>query len=187
MSENFTHPYILITSYNKKFSKITMNKSMVEEDDYDTWRDFLDDVLEYSKEHRCWVLNNSELEDFIYMVKNANKKKERRSHSSDNDESYSEESSESSSSSDSSSSEDSDIDEETIQKALARRLKSESKQLEIDSHNVSDSEMEDVISTVRRLRHLYRIIDKLTLRVEELEAAILPTSKSQHVNESKEQ
>lgn len=178
MSEHFTHPYILINAYNKKFSKITLNKDTDNEDEYDVWRDFLDDVLEYSKEHRCWVLNNTELDDFIYMVKNANKKNRfgsrRRDDSRSREESQSEssETSESSESSSSSSEDSEDIDDETIQKALARRLMSDSKQLEIESSHISDSEMEDVISSVRRLRYIYRVIDKLSKRVEELEVAL---------------
>ena len=56
-----------------------------------------------------------------------------------------------------------------IQKTLARRLKSESKQLEIEEHHVSDSEYEDVVSITRRLRYLYKHIKNLEHRIHKLE------------------
>lgn len=65
------------------------------------------------------------------------------------------------SSDDETSSESSSTDDEMIQKVLARRLKSESTQDEIQDENISDSENEDVLSLCRRIRHLYREINDL--------------------------
>lgn len=52
-------------------------------------------------------------------------------------------------------------DEETIQQVLKRRLKSESKHEIIEETNISDSEDEDVISTSRRLRNIYKQLQHL--------------------------
>lgn len=140
--EKFEHKFISIEPLNKKLLKVD-----IKEDDKH-WEDFLDKSLDYSKENKCWVLAQSELKDFIELIKNVEE-------SSDSEES--------SSSSDSS-------DDEVIKKTLTRRLKSESKQHEIDESHVSDSELEDTLSTVRRIRALYKRIKALEKRIEFLES-----------------
>jgi len=140
MDEKFVHKYITIEPLNKKFLKVDLTKEASS-----TWESFLDESLEYSKEHKCWVLINTEFKDFIELIKNVENKEE-----------------DSESDSDSS-------DDEMIQKTLSRRLKSESKELEIDENHVSDSELEDVLSVTRRIRGLYKRIRGLEKRIEKLE------------------
>lgn len=60
-------------------------------------------------------------------------------------------------------------DDELIRETLARRFKSQSSGKVIEENNVEDSEDEDVVSLSRRIRFLYRVIDKLKGRIEELE------------------
>ena len=57
--EKFVHKYVSIEPLNKKFLKVTLKE------DEKHWEEFLDESLEYSKEHRCWVLIHSEIKDFI--------------------------------------------------------------------------------------------------------------------------
>jgi hypothetical protein len=139
--ENFEHKFISIEPLNKKLLKVD-----IKEDDKH-WEDFLDKSLDYSKENKCWVLAQSELKDFIELIKNVEE-------SSESEESSSDDSS----------------DDEIIKKTLSRRLKSESKQHEIDESHVSDSELEDTLSTVRRIRALYKRIRGLEKRIEFLES-----------------
>ena len=139
--ENFEHKIISIQPLNKKLLKVD-----IKEDDKH-WEDFLDKSLDYSKENKCWVLAQSELKDFIELIKNVEE-------SSESEESSSDDSS----------------DDEIIKKTLSRRLKSESKQHEIDESHVSDSELEDTLSTVRRIRALYKRIRGLEKRIEILES-----------------
>lgn len=134
---SFTHDFISVKTLNKKFLMVDLKK----EDKY--WEDFLDESLEYSKEHKCWVLVHEELKDFIELIKNVEDDKD--------------------------SSESDSTDDELIQKTLTRRLTSESKQLVIEETHVSDSEMEDVLSSIRRIRGLYKMIKGLEKRIEFLE------------------
>jgi hypothetical protein len=154
----FSHEFISISNLNKKFYKIQLKKHDSSSDrisrDMDEWASFLEDALEYSKEHSCWIVNKKEIHDFIELVKNVEEKIYDEKDSSEED--YSE-------------SESSDTDDELVQKTLARRLKSQSKQDEIDEDYVSDSELEDVTSVCKRFRYLYSVIRKLTKRVEDLE------------------
>ncbi len=139
--KNFEHKIISIEPLNKKLLKVD-----IKEDDKD-WEDFLDKSLDYSKENKCWVLAQTELKDFLELIKNVE-----------------EESQESDESSDDSS------DDEIIKKTLTRRLKSESKQHEIEESHVSDSELEDTLSAIRRIRGLYKRIKSLEKRIEFLES-----------------
>ena len=135
----FTHEFISVKTLNKKFLMVELKK----DDKY--WEEFLDESLEYSKEHKCWVLIHEELKDFIDLVKNVEDDKDRSDSESDS------------------------TDDELIQKTLTRRLTSESKQLVIEDTHVSDSEMEDVLSSIRRIRGLYKMIRGLEKRIEFLE------------------
>jgi hypothetical protein len=145
-SVKFSHPYLSISSLNKKFYGVYLK----EEDR--KWEKFLNATLEYSKEHKCWVLNVKSFKDFTKLLKNV------------------EESSESESS----------TDDELIQKTLSRRLTSQqSSQNSIDDNSVSDSEMEDVVSLTRRIRYLLKFISvqrttnqRLEDRVSKLEEMI---------------
>jgi hypothetical protein len=136
----FNHEFISVKTLNKKFLMVELKK-----DDKKYWEEFLDESLEYSKEHKCWVLVHEELKDFIELVKNVEDDKDRSDSESDS------------------------TDDELIQKTLTRRLTSESKQLVIEDTHVSDSEMEDVLSSIRRIRGLYKMIRGLEKRIEYLE------------------
>jgi len=135
--EKFVHKYVSIEPLNKKFLKVTLKE------DEKHWEEFLDESLEYSKEHRCWVLIHSEIKDFIELINNV----EEESGSSESD----------------------STDDELIKKTLTRRLTSESKQLVIDKDAVEDSQDEDVLSVTRRIRGLYRRIRELEKRCDTLE------------------
>ena len=135
--EKFVHKYVSIEPLNKKFLKVTLK-----EDDKH-WEEFLDESLEYSKEHKCWVLIHNEIKDFVELINNVDEE--------------------------SGSSESESTDDELIKKTLTRRLTSESKQLVIDKDSVEDSQDEDVLSVTRRIRGLYRRIRELEKRCEALE------------------
>jgi flagellar biosynthesis component FlhA len=137
--EKFEHEFISIEPLSKKHLKVDIITQSR------TWEDFLDKSLDYSKDHKCWVLAQNELKDFIELLKNVEEE-------SEEDES-----------------DESSTDDEEIKKALTRRLKSESKQVEIEESHVSDSELEDTLSVVRRIRGLYKRIRGLEKRIEFLE------------------
>ena len=137
--EKFEHDFISIEPLNKKYLKVDLAK------DSKSWEDFLDKSLDYSKDHKCWVLVHGELKEFIELLKNVEDE-------SDSDDST-----------------DDSTDDEEVKKALTRRLKSESKHTEIEETHVSDSELEDTLSIVRRIRGLYKRIRGLEKRIEYLE------------------
>lgn len=64
---------------------------------------------------------------------------------------------------------DSDTDDELIQSVLARRLMSESSRKCIEEEDVENSDLEDVVTSMRRFRHIYSEIKKLRSKVEDLE------------------
>lgn len=64
---------------------------------------------------------------------------------------------------------DSDTDDELIQSVLARRLMSESSHKSIDEEDVENSDLEDVVTSMRRFRHIYSEIKKLRSKVADLE------------------
>ena len=135
--EKFVHECVSIEPLNKKFLKVTLKS----EDKH--WEEFLDESLEYSKEHKCWVLVHNELKDFIELINNADDESD--------------------------SSESDSTDDELIKKTLTRRLTSESKQIVIDKETIEDSLDEDVLSVTRRLRGLYKRIRELEKRCDALE------------------
>jgi hypothetical protein len=140
---DFKHPSIIIEPLNKKLYSITIRS-----DASDKWMSFLDDALEYDSDNRCWIVNTDEINSFVELIENVSE-----------DVSGSEYSSEEES-----------TDDELVQKTLERRLKSSSKQYEIEDDHVSDSELEDVIAISRRLRFLYKTISNLSKRVDKLES-----------------
>lgn len=162
-------------SYIKKRQKEIINNDL-ELEDYDEkhvfvkltnsnnkdfWDDNLYDVNAIWKK-KGWIVNKNNL-DKLKLIMNM-------SYDSD-DMSTSEHSSERKHN-DYSDDESSSTDDELIQKALTRRLMSESTQKEIDADRVDDSELEDVVSVCRRFRFLYREIKMLKQRIAELEKRI---------------
>ena len=67
---------------------------------------------------------------------------------------------------------DSDSDDELLQKALARRILSESTHREVDLEEVDNSDMEDVVSVSRRLRHIYKMLEKQNKLIDQQSRAI---------------
>jgi hypothetical protein len=68
--------------------------------------------------------------------------------------------------------EDSDTDDELIQKVLSRRLMSESSHKSITEEDVENSDYEDVVSSMRRFRHIYTELKTLRNRVSDLEQQV---------------
>jgi hypothetical protein len=64
---------------------------------------------------------------------------------------------------------ESDSDDELIQATLARRLMSESSQKSIEEEEILNSDLEDVVSSMRRMRHMYTVIKSLRVRIKNLE------------------
>lgn len=64
---------------------------------------------------------------------------------------------------------DSDTDDELIQSVLARRLMSESSRKCIEEEDVENSDLEDVVTSMRRFRHIYSELKKLRSKVADLE------------------
>lgn len=129
-------------------------------DTKDYWEDNLNDVNAIWK-RKGWIVNKNKL-DKLKLIMNMN-------YESDDD-MIDEKSSERSGGSEDE--ESSSTDDELVQKALARRLMSESTQKEIDEDKIDDSEMEDIVSACRRFRFLYREIRMLKQRIAELEKRI---------------
>lgn len=66
----------------------------------------------------------------------------------------------------------SDTDDELIQSVLSKRLMSESSQKSIPDEQVENSDLEDVVSSMRRFRHIYAELKQLRNRVSELEKEV---------------
>jgi hypothetical protein len=64
---------------------------------------------------------------------------------------------------------DDSSEDELIQQTLTRKLKYESSQKVIEEEDIENSDLEDVISMCRRVRHLLRANKQLSDRVRELE------------------
>ena len=160
-SLSFTHSLIVVDFFDKKYYKVHLKEPN------ETWTKRLDDILDAIKEDRAkhlppnkyYYLRRSEYDDFVELVK----KYDRRDA---NEESESEEET------DHTTTEESSTDEELIQKTLARRLNSESKQYEDDKDHVSESDMEDVVSLCRRFRSVYKLLTNMATRIARLEDTI---------------
>lgn len=78
---------------------------------------------------------------------------------------------------------DSDSDDELIQQTLARRLMSESSQKEIAEEAIENSDLEDVVSSCRRMRHIYSVLKDLNKRVKFLEEIVskIPPAESDNL------
>jgi hypothetical protein len=112
-------------------------------------RTLLNEILEYEKitNDRIWLLHTKDLKTFLESINDLEKDYYYRL----NNPSSSEDDSDS----------DSTTDDELIQKALARRMKSEPSNIVIDNDNISDSEMEDVLSLSRRFRYILNRLDNI--------------------------
>ena len=111
-------------------------------------RTLLNEILEYEKivNDRVWLLHIKDLKTFLESINDVEKEYyDKLNNSTSEDESDS----------------DSTTDDELIQKALARRMKSEPSNIVIDNDNISDSEMEDVLSLSRRFRYILNRLDNI--------------------------
>lgn len=181
----FVHPTFEIIEYNKIYDMIVLIKHDDNITLFNRWYKILEELFSKYKQGDNYLLKTEDLEDFIEFVENLNKKhkkKDKRSYETNDKKhnEYSDESSENSKQSkysdedeeEYSSKSDESTDDELIQKTLSRRLKSASSQQIIEEENISDSEMEDVISVCRRLRFLLKNINEIKNKVTELEKKI---------------
>jgi hypothetical protein len=115
---------------------------------------FINENLDYERRgnHRYHLLAKSDLNHFLTEIENI-------------EQGIKEDESEESGESD----EEEDTDDELIQEALDRRLKSESTNSTIEEDHVSDSDMEDVISITRRLRHILKKQTEMERRISSIE------------------
>ena len=118
-----------------------------------TIRTLLNEILEYEKivNDRLWLLHNKDLKTFLESINDIEKEYyDKLNNSTSEDDSDS----------------DSTTDDELIQKALARRMKSEPSNIIIDNDNISDSEMEDVLSLSRRFRYILNRLDNIEKKLK---------------------
>ena len=119
---------------------------------------FINENLDYERRgnHRYHLLAKSDLNHFLTEIENIEqgiKEEEDEEESGESDE-------------------EEDTDDELIQEALDRRLKSESTNSAIEEDHVSDSDMEDVISITRRLRHILKKQTEMERRISSIEKKI---------------
>lgn len=160
-SINFKHSFIVIDYFDKKYYKVHVNESN------ENWTKRLNDILEVIKPDRVknlppnkyYYLRRSEFDDFVELIDKYDRQ-------DTNQESESE------SETEHSTTEESSTDDELIQKTLARRLNSESKQYEDDKDHVSESDLEDVVSLCRRFRSVYKLLTNMATRIARLEDKI---------------
>jgi hypothetical protein len=185
----FVHSVFEILEYNKKYYAISLTKDDENTSLFNRWHKILEELFSKYKQGDNYLLKIEDIDDFIEFVQNLDKKykrkdnkdnrsyEQRHKHYSSDSESESrndkyrsnnDSESEGNDQSENSNSEDS-TDDELIQKTLSRRLKSTSNQQDIDNENISDSEMEDVISICRRMRYLLKNINEIKNKVLELE------------------
>jgi hypothetical protein len=182
----FVHPAFEIIEYNKIYDIIVLTKNDDNITLFNRWYKILEELFSNNKQGYNYLLKTEDLEDFIEFVQNLNKKhkkKDKRSYESNNKKHNNDLSSDSDEKSDRSkysdeeeeeysSKSDESTDDELIQKTLSRRLKSASNQQIIEEENISDSEMEDVISICRRLRYLLKNINEIKNKLIEIEKKI---------------
>lgn len=139
-----------------------------------TLNNFLEDNVHYDKKKNVYQVKHKDFVSFLGDITSLHTRytsmKEKRKSKKTSSESKSRSASESESNSASESDSDS-TDDELIQQTLTRKLKYESKQSVIPDEVVSDSEMEDVISLCRRMRHLYLEVKALKQRISQLETS----------------
>lgn len=139
-----SHTYLTFKEYaeDDKFYEIYLNDIADKDLEHDI-RCMMNASLDSEKrdKHRCWLLSKKDVNNFFEAIEEL-EKEDRKEEESD-------------------SSSDSSTDDELIQKALARRMKSESSSTVIEEYNISDSEMEDVLSLSRRLRYVLKRLDYL--------------------------
>lgn len=176
---------ITVVPYSKKNVFLRLN-NIEEKPRWDKLMNKIGSSWNGSDRDPGWLLGRDKLDLYYSMVKeygsrnrtikrsrfrnnNSNVKKEE--HNDEKEEE--EESSESESENESENESDSDTDDELIIKTLARKLKYESSHKEIDESEVENSDLEDVVSLCRRIRHLYKIIKNQQQRILKLESRLL--------------
>ena len=136
------HPFLIFReTKDKKNYELTLNE-LEDKDLEHNLRSMMNANLSTEKRDkgRVWILERKDLDNFLEAVEELQK-----GELEDDDEEES----------------DSSTDDELIQKALARRMKSESSSDVISEDHISDSEMEDVLSLSRRLRYLMSRVQRI--------------------------
>lgn len=133
-----SHPFFTFKSIDKKFYEISISK-IEDKNIHDKIIDMMNNVLHTNNLDKVqkWLLPKSDVSSFLDAIY----KIEHPELNEDNDIPIESDS-------------DSTTDDELIQKALARRMKHETGTTCIKEDNISDSEMEDVLSISRRLRFI---------------------------------
>ncbi len=147
---------VVIAPYSKKniFLRLIDNES------FDKWDKIFVKIgacRNNSNDDPGWIISKDKsdlVEDSIYRETKKHKREEKEE--DEESESSSEEESE----------------DELIQEVLSRRIKSESDHKIIEETTVDDSDYEDVVSLSRRLRHIYSVLNQLTLTVHKLQDMI---------------
>ena len=137
-----THPYFIFKEADSKFYEVSIREIEDKDLEHDI-RGMMNANFDTEKKdkQRVWLVAKSDLKQFLEAIAQLEK-------GDDNEE-------------DQSDSDTDTTDDELIQKALARRMKSESSSTVIEDNAISDSEMEDVLSLSRRLRYLMKRIDTI--------------------------
>lgn len=158
------HNELALEEYDEKHVFVRL----IKQDTKDYWDENFYDLNAIWKK-KGWIINRSNLEK-LKVIMFSNMEDDSEDNMSDDEKGNSKNNS-SHEDCDCSDCEDesSSTDDELVQKALSRRLMSESTQKEIEVDNVEDSELEDVISVCRRFRFLYRELRSLKQRVADLE------------------
>jgi hypothetical protein len=143
-----THPYLTFKEYAEDDHFYEIYLVELEDKDLEhNIRSMMNASLDSEKREkcRCWLLAKKDVTSFIEAVKEIEQEDDKSEDESD-----------------------STTDDELIQKALARRMKSETSSTVIEDTNISDSEMEDVLSLSRRIRYLMRRISYLEKQLEKV-------------------
>ena len=138
-----THASITFVPAKNSTNAYVSIRKEVDEDIYDIISEFFDQTFKRNGKLSQWIVKASEAHDICLEV-------DRLIEEFDN--------------------EDDESDDELIQEALRRRYKSQSSGKVIDDEQIEDSDVEHVTSLSRRLRHIYRLIDALSRRVQHLES-----------------
>jgi hypothetical protein len=134
-----THPYFNFKESDSKFYEVSIRE--IEDKDLEhNIRGMMNTNFDTEKRDkvRVWLVAKSDIKHFLEAIDHLEK-------GEDNEEEIE--------------SESDSTDDELIQKALSRRMKSESSSTLIEENAISDSEMEDVLSISRRLRYIMKRLD----------------------------
>ena len=135
-----THPYFNFKESDSKFYEVSIREIEDKDLEHDI-RGMMNANFDTEKRDklRVWLVAKTDIKQFLEAIEHLEK-------GEDNEEEESESDSDS-------------TDDELIQKALARRMKSESSSTLIEENAISDSEMEDVLSISRRLRYIMKRLE----------------------------